>query len=455
MKLNKTLVLSVSAVFVFVVNSITLYDAVAAVKATDFQAGRIIDDEIFYNKNSMTVAEIQAFIEAKTPVCDTWGNIKITNKPGYNGLTRAEYVQIRTTDGTTNGYHTVPFVCLRNYAEHPETNKTNFETNAVKEEGMLSSAEIIYKAAQMYNVNPQVLLTIMKKEMSQVWTDDWPMIGVYNYVMGYGCPDTGPDQTAACNAKYKGFYKQVMHAAWQFNNYKETMATRKYRPGLTWDILYSPNTACGTKSVYVQNNATASLYIYTPYTPNDGALNNYPGEASCGAYGNRNFFMIFSNWFGSTLVSESPKPPEPPVEAPDPEDRRPLLDILKNFSVNSEQNTILGLKAGTTLQDLINKADLSGGETLQLSSDKVATGVKLRIIKNSEQLYELTLVVKGDMNGDGRVSSGDLSVLLQHVAELSKLTNEKLLAADLNGDGRASSADLSKLLRVVAELEEL
>lgn len=42
--------------------------------------------------------------------------------------------------------------------------------------------------------------------------------------------------------------------------------------------------------------------ISTPYTPNDAALRAYPGEASCGAYGNRNFWYMWQEWFGSTYA---------------------------------------------------------------------------------------------------------------------------------------------------------
>jgi hypothetical protein len=51
--------------------------------------------------------------------------------------------------------------------------------------------------------------------------------------------------------------------------------------------------------VFIENQATANLYIYTPYTPNSAALAAGYGSAPCGAYGNRNFFLYFSDWFGS------------------------------------------------------------------------------------------------------------------------------------------------------------
>ena len=48
-----------------------------AIKATDFKAGRIIDDGIFYNSNTMTVADIQNFMDRTLPTCYMWGKQKI------------------------------------------------------------------------------------------------------------------------------------------------------------------------------------------------------------------------------------------------------------------------------------------------------------------------------------------------------------------------------------------
>lgn len=260
-----------------------------ALSATEFQAGRIIDDSIFYNPNTMTAAEIDAFIDSHNPACDMWGTQKV-----YGDVTRAEYVKQLRAGGNTK-FHDPPFVCISEYYENPETHKTNFSTGGKKEEGMLSAGEIIYQAAHEYNVNPQVLLVMLKKE-SYVWGDDWPHSFQYNTVMGYACPDGAP-----CDSKYFGFYNQVMMAAWQLNYYREHIYSYNYRPYATNNILYNPDRSCGSKSVYLENIATTSLYIYTPYVPNDGALANYPGTSYCGSYGNRNFYMYFREWFGSTL----------------------------------------------------------------------------------------------------------------------------------------------------------
>ena len=270
-----------------------------AVKATDFKAGRIIDDEVFYNKDTMTVAQIQEHLDKYSPSCDMWGTGAVGGGRYINrkyidpSTTRADYARKKMAAGSTR-YHEPPYVCVNLYYENPTTHETLYETKGIVKEGMISAAQIIYDAAQKYSINPQVLLVMLKKE-SYVWGDNWPLKDEYNSVMGYACPDG-----AACDAKYTGFYNQVNMAAWQLNYYKEHINSYNYHPYMTNTIYYSPNYSCGTKSVYLENIATTSLYIYTPYTPNDAALANYPGTATCGAYGNRNFFMYFSEWFGST-----------------------------------------------------------------------------------------------------------------------------------------------------------
>lgn len=261
-----------------------------ALSATEFQAGRIIDDSIFYNPNTMTAAEIDAFIDSHSPECDMWGN----GRTNPMGIVNKEYARIQRENGS-KAYHEPPYVCVSEFYENPETHKTNFDTNGKREAGMLSAGEIIYEAAQTYGINPQVLLVMLKKE-SYAWGDDWPLRWEYNTVMGYACPDGAP-----CNEDYFGFYNQMMTAAWQLNYYREHINSYTYRPYATNNILYSPDYSCGRKSVYLENIATTSLYIYTPYTPNDAALRNYPGTSYCGSYGNRNFYMYFREWFGSTL----------------------------------------------------------------------------------------------------------------------------------------------------------
>ena len=66
-------------------------------------------------------------------------------------------------------------------------------------------------------------------------------------------------------------------------------------------MLYNPSASCGAKTITIANKATASLYYYTPYQPNSAAIAAGWGTgSSCSSYGNRNFFLYFTSWFGST-----------------------------------------------------------------------------------------------------------------------------------------------------------
>jgi hypothetical protein len=65
-------------------------------------------------------------------------------------------------------------------------------------------------------------------------------------------------------------------------------------------IQYSPDGSCGGSNVNILNRATQALYNYTPYQPSNAALDADWGTVNCGAYGNRNFYLYFSSWFGTT-----------------------------------------------------------------------------------------------------------------------------------------------------------
>ncbi len=257
--------------------------------------GFIISDNVFYNADSMTVAEIQQFLDDHTPTCDTWGN----GPSGYPGPDTAKEYARKKREAVNPNWHTPPYVCLNNYHENPVTHETSFEKGGGAFAGGKSAAQIIYDVAHEFNINPQVLLVTLKKEYRFIFEDNWPLKIQYKYIMGYGCPDTGTNYSANCSKKNAGFYKQMRRAAWQFDRYTKYPDEYSYKAGRYNQILYNPNPSCGSSMVYIKNQATANLYIYTPYQPNAGAIANYPGTSTCGAYGNRNFYYYFNEWFGN------------------------------------------------------------------------------------------------------------------------------------------------------------
>lgn len=292
---------------------------VDSLSGSEFNASNIIDDSIFFNKDSMSVAEIQAFLNAKVPSCDTNG-AKLTtyrynssplrlNYAGdpdngippdpYVTTSRAVYGDRMQTLNPSKGSR-APFICLKDYSVNVSARSTDSYCTRPVSGGVKSAAQIIYDAAQSCGVSPKVLIVLLQKEQSLV-TDEWPWGVQYDKATGYYCPDD-PNRPGWCNPEYAGLLNQVWYAARQYKRYAALPDSYNYAAGRTSFVSYQANSSsCGGTNLTIQNSATAGLYNYTPYQPNQAALNNLYGTGDrCSAYGNRNFWRMYRDWFGST-----------------------------------------------------------------------------------------------------------------------------------------------------------
>lgn len=284
---TKVALLPITATLLLILGGILLPSKLQALSGSDFNPGRIIDDAIFFNNNTMSPDQIQQFLNAKIPVCDR-------NHAGF-------------TSSSTGVTYNPPFICLNEYQENPITRESNIgrlnpNGSPYSVPGGKSAAQLIWEVSQAHGINPQVILVMLQKEQGLI-TDTWPTSNQYKIAMGYACPDT-----AACDSAYFGFYNQINSAAKQLRRYVNFPDNYNFKVGVTRYIGYNPSSACGGSNVYLQTAATAALYNYTPYQPNAGALANLTdtnpgGTSDCGAYGNRNFFWFFNKWFGSPYGS--------------------------------------------------------------------------------------------------------------------------------------------------------
>jgi len=236
---------------IFLIGFLLLVATVFAPKSLAYTNSRLIDDVIFDNTGSMSAADIQNFLNS------------------------------------------FPNSCLKNYQAPYPIDWWNYGGN-------VSAATVIRRAADMWGINPQVIITTLEKEESLVsggaGCDGWR----YNSAMGYDCPDGGACPRNPSNA---GFSAQVSHGSWQLKFNKErsygntawdgddaiyyygymTQGVRK-RCGTCAAIYYDGYANIDGQTIYLENGATASLSSYTPHL-------------------NQSFPVIFTNWFGSTLVA--------------------------------------------------------------------------------------------------------------------------------------------------------
>jgi len=116
----------------------------------------------------------------------------------------------------------------------------------------------------------------------------------------------------------------------------------------------------------------------------------------------------------------------------------------------------------TTKEDLELKINTNGnvevykGAEIVTNKDaNIGTGMKIKIKLNGQE-KEYTVVIKGDINGDGKVKLTDLSKLKFVLIGTTKVEGAYKEASDLNGDGKVKISDLSKMkLYLVRKISSL
>jgi LysM repeat protein len=259
------LIAAVSAVGIVAVESEST--PAEAANAAWFNPGQIISDSAFYTSGTMSAVDIQRFLNGKVAGC--------------------------RADPTRPG-------CLKDYRlSTPAVTGTAGRCASLPAKTNVSAAEIIYDVSIACGISPKVLLVKLQKEQGLV-TSTNPSARAYEFALGMDCPDT----PAGCSAASAGFFWQLYKGAGQLQWYSNPAGSFTWlKPGRTISRPYQANNpGCGAQSFVLENKATAALYYYTPYVPNQTALGNLYGVGDvCSAYGNRNFFRDYTDWFGSPI----------------------------------------------------------------------------------------------------------------------------------------------------------
>ncbi|MBP1326082.1 hypothetical protein JOF28_001314 [Leucobacter exalbidus] len=312
-------VILVSAVAI-ALSGVALAPATAAEAAPvkGFEPGNIIADAVFYNGTDLGASQVQTFLNNRVARC----TIGDPGKPSGGTYTFPSGTKVKLGKN-----------CLKDSKFSTKTYAADSYCKKYTGKSNESAAAIIAKVGAACGINPKVLLVMLEKEQSLI-TDTFPAQHQFDRAMGYACPDSGPNNSANCNTAYYGFQQQVYYGARQYKVYLANPWMYRYRAQATNTIQWHPNPACGTSRVFIQNNATAALYIYTPYRPNDAALKAGWGTGdSCSTYGNRNFYQFFTTWFGSPHK----------VPAPTPSHAYPVRGVIEAFYTSSGGSQAFGV----------------------------------------------------------------------------------------------------------------
>ncbi|MFZ2513640.1 MAG: hypothetical protein WAW63_04255 [Candidatus Saccharimonadales bacterium] len=413
----------------------------SAVTAADWRAGQIIDDPIFTDVSSMSVNGIQDFLNSLVPSCDIAGTQPASDW-GRPDLTHAQYAASR-------GWPAPPYVCLKNYYEVPKTQPgpgvpaNSFTNGGNPPAGSVNAAQMIYNAAAQYNISPKVLLVKLDTESAGPLTrDTWPLQKQYTYAMGAHCPDSGPGGSANCDSTYAGFSIQIAEAAKLLRYYLDNMEQSWWpykRPYQNNSILWNvAPTGCGASNVFIQTKATAALYTYTPYQPNQAALNNMYGTGDgCSAYGNRNFWRVFYDWFGAPYTgicysTYSVVNTDVIVNAQRKKEPKVSFMIYSGASTNCvEFHTWNSSLTGYASHTASSSASIDPANSMIAYADLSGTGMRVPVLVG----------LRGTGSGmiEFHVWNGSLQTWASHTISNMPCIDPSLSVvrfADLNGDGK-------------------
>lgn len=216
-----------------------------------FNPSNIISDSDMLDARSMTVLEIQSFLESQNSYLAKY---KTTNAYGTENKSAAEIIY----DAANN----------------------NYDCEDVVLNSLTNENERRQKCRSITTISPKVILATIQKESSLIEEQNYNS-RLDGYSLGYGCPDSG-----GCNPRYKGFAKQINSAALQFLAYMNEQNRYPYKAGQTYTFTNPFGTICNEPmTVTVENKATAALYSYTPHVYN----------------GNYNFYRLYKRYFPKGL----------------------------------------------------------------------------------------------------------------------------------------------------------
>lgn len=201
------------------------------------------------------------------------------------------------------------------------------------------------------------------------------------------------------------------------------------------------------------NNDTANYSVVVPYSASSVTVTATPKNSKAKVSGAGAVpLKVGSNTVKVTVTAENGS------------QRTFTLTIAREanqeeFSINpkykvSGSKQVSGITLGTKVSDFVKNLNIvggyaqvktAGGSTKQ-NSAVVATGDTVSIYyDNGTQYAKWTVVLYGDVNGDGKVDNIDRVKIRNYVLGTSKLSGAMVVAADVNKDGQVNNIDRVKV----------
>ena len=127
--------------------------------------------------------------------------------------------------------------------------------------------------------------------------------------------------------------------------------------------------------------------------------------------------------------------------------------IDDSLNVDEMNKYILDLKDQTTVEKIISYVESSKPVSIydkdkneKSSSDKIATGDTLKITMGEKSIF-YTLIVKGDVDGDGEVTARDALTVIRHSISIESVEGAYLKAGNVDEEEELTARDALNIIR--------
>ncbi len=127
--------------------------------------------------------------------------------------------------------------------------------------------------------------------------------------------------------------------------------------------------------------------------------------------------------------------------------KSPIPEGITSSVYSIKDGFISGVICGTTMDVLLENIPenefirVMDGDTEVSVDELLSTGMLVQLVDGETVVQSLTLIVTGDINGDGKITITDMVTMKAHILGSNVLEGAQALAADYNGDGKISITD--------------
>ena len=140
-----------------------------------------------------------------------------------------------------------------------------------------------------------------------------------------------------------------------------------------------------------------------------------------------------------------------------------ISEILRTLNIKNDGTYIYGYELNTDISTIISSiVGKEPGATVTCTnkanqaktSGIIASGDKIKIKTNREE-KTYTLVIYGDVNGDGKIAATDYVAIKNHIMDTKKLDEFEKICADVNRDGKVAATDYVAIKNHIMDVKKI